>query len=152
MPAQRNALAGAPNHYDKGFYTDIDWWLKNEAAVTNAGWSGLAAQLGVATQSVKVAGVKPATATGQALSYGDAVAVDEASMEIAGPWSTARRSSSWMNRSAPWARSSATSSRSRSRPRLKSIQQELGLTVIYVTQTRKRPWSCPTASRSCAKA
>ncbi|WP_228472815.1 hypothetical protein [Streptomyces cyaneochromogenes] len=73
---------------------DIDWWLKNEAAVTNAGWSGLAAQLGVATLSVEVAGVKPATATGKALSCGDAVAADVASMEIAGPWSTARRSSS----------------------------------------------------------
>ncbi|WP_367318450.1 hypothetical protein [Streptomyces sp. HUAS ZL42] len=63
---ERNALAGAPKHYDKGFDTDIDWWLKNEAAVTNAGWSGLTAQLGVATQSVKVTGVKPATATGTA--------------------------------------------------------------------------------------
>ncbi|MFF8846240.1 extracellular solute-binding protein [Streptomyces sp. NPDC015127] len=31
---ERNALAGAPQYYDKGFDTDIDWWLKNEAAVT----------------------------------------------------------------------------------------------------------------------
>jgi putative spermidine/putrescine transport system substrate-binding protein len=31
---QRNALAGAPKYYDKGFDADIDWWLKNEAAVT----------------------------------------------------------------------------------------------------------------------
>jgi putative spermidine/putrescine transport system substrate-binding protein len=31
---ERNALAGAPKYYDKGFDTDIDWWLKNEAAVT----------------------------------------------------------------------------------------------------------------------
>ncbi|MFJ4820383.1 ABC transporter substrate-binding protein [Streptomyces sp. NPDC088801] len=31
---QRNALAGAPKYYDKGFDTDMDWWLKNEAAVT----------------------------------------------------------------------------------------------------------------------
>jgi putative spermidine/putrescine transport system ATP-binding protein/mannopine transport system ATP-binding protein len=48
------------------------------------------ADFGVATPSVKVAGAKPATATGKALSvaalrktYGDVVAVDEASMEIA---------------------------------------------------------------------
>ncbi|GAB2885489.1 ABC transporter substrate-binding protein [Streptomyces deserti] len=32
--AERNALAGAPKYYDKGFDADIDWWLKNEAAVT----------------------------------------------------------------------------------------------------------------------
>ncbi|MFF7260197.1 extracellular solute-binding protein [Streptomyces sp. NPDC008159] len=31
---ERNALAGAPKYYDKGFDTDIDWWLKNESAVT----------------------------------------------------------------------------------------------------------------------
>ncbi|GAB2897483.1 ABC transporter substrate-binding protein [Streptomyces deserti] len=31
---ERDALAGAPQYYDKGFDTDIDWWLKNEAAVT----------------------------------------------------------------------------------------------------------------------
>ncbi|MFI6807731.1 ABC transporter substrate-binding protein [Streptomyces luteogriseus] len=31
---QRNALAGAPKYYDKGFDADIDWWLKNETAVT----------------------------------------------------------------------------------------------------------------------
>lgn len=31
---ERNALAGAPKYYDKGFDTDIDWWLKNEAAVS----------------------------------------------------------------------------------------------------------------------
>jgi putative spermidine/putrescine transport system substrate-binding protein len=31
---ERNALAGAPKYYDKGFDADIDWWLKNEAAVT----------------------------------------------------------------------------------------------------------------------
>ncbi|MGI5373345.1 extracellular solute-binding protein [Streptomyces sp. CA-251387] len=31
---ERNALAGAPQYYDKGFDTDTDWWLKNEAAVT----------------------------------------------------------------------------------------------------------------------
>ncbi|MGW0842702.1 extracellular solute-binding protein [Streptomyces sp. NPDC002787] len=30
----RSTLAGAPKYYDKGFDTDIDWWLKNEAAVT----------------------------------------------------------------------------------------------------------------------
>ncbi|WP_033329691.1 ABC transporter ATP-binding protein [Streptomyces yerevanensis] len=48
------------------------------------------AEFGVAAPSVKVAGAKPATATGKALSvvalrktYGDVVAVDEASMEIA---------------------------------------------------------------------
>jgi putative spermidine/putrescine transport system substrate-binding protein len=31
---QRNASAGAPKYYDKGFDTDVDWWLKNESAVT----------------------------------------------------------------------------------------------------------------------
>ncbi|MEU0168280.1 ABC transporter substrate-binding protein [Streptomyces iakyrus] len=31
---QRNALAGAPKYYDQGFDADIDWWLKNETAVT----------------------------------------------------------------------------------------------------------------------
>jgi putative spermidine/putrescine transport system substrate-binding protein len=31
---ERNALAGAPKYYDKGFDADIEWWLKNEAAVT----------------------------------------------------------------------------------------------------------------------
>jgi putative spermidine/putrescine transport system substrate-binding protein len=31
---ERNALAGAPQYYDKGFDTDVDWWLENEAAVT----------------------------------------------------------------------------------------------------------------------
>ncbi|SPF06426.1 ABC transporter substrate-binding protein [Streptomyces sp. MA5143a] len=31
---ERNALAGAPKYYDKGFDTDVDWWLKNESAVT----------------------------------------------------------------------------------------------------------------------
>jgi putative spermidine/putrescine transport system substrate-binding protein len=31
---ERNALAGAPKYYDEGFDTDIEWWLKNEAAVT----------------------------------------------------------------------------------------------------------------------
>ncbi|WP_055710881.1 ABC transporter substrate-binding protein [Streptomyces torulosus] len=31
---ERNALAGAPKYYDKGFDADVDWWLKNEAAVT----------------------------------------------------------------------------------------------------------------------
>jgi putative spermidine/putrescine transport system substrate-binding protein len=31
---ERNALAGAPQYYDKGFDADVDWWLKNEAAVT----------------------------------------------------------------------------------------------------------------------
>ncbi|MBV7696271.1 ABC transporter substrate-binding protein [Streptomyces sp. TRM70350] len=31
---ERNALAGAPQYYDKGFDTDLDWWLKNESAVT----------------------------------------------------------------------------------------------------------------------
>ena len=31
---QRNASAGAPQFYDKGFDADVDWWLKNEAAVT----------------------------------------------------------------------------------------------------------------------
>ncbi|MFB6846947.1 ABC transporter substrate-binding protein [Streptomyces sp. NPDC056373] len=31
---QRNALAGAPQYYDKGFDADIGWWLKNETAVT----------------------------------------------------------------------------------------------------------------------
>jgi putative spermidine/putrescine transport system substrate-binding protein len=31
---ERNALAGAPKYYDKGFDADIDWWLKNETAVT----------------------------------------------------------------------------------------------------------------------
>jgi ABC-type Fe3+/spermidine/putrescine transport system ATPase subunit len=48
------------------------------------------AEFSLATPSVAVAGVKPATATGKALSvvalrktYGDVVAVDEASMEIA---------------------------------------------------------------------
>ncbi|WP_338898587.1 ABC transporter ATP-binding protein [Streptomyces sp. TG1A-60] len=48
------------------------------------------AEFGVATPSVEVAGVAPASATGKALSvvalrktYGDVVAVDEASMEIA---------------------------------------------------------------------
>ncbi|MFJ4820252.1 polyamine ABC transporter ATP-binding protein, partial [Streptomyces sp. NPDC088801] len=48
------------------------------------------AEFGITAASVKVAGNKPATATGKALSvvalrktYGDVVAVDEASMEIA---------------------------------------------------------------------
>ncbi|MDT0568048.1 ABC transporter substrate-binding protein [Streptomyces sp. DSM 3412] len=31
---ERNALAGAPKYYDKGFDADVDWWLKNESAVT----------------------------------------------------------------------------------------------------------------------
>ncbi|MET9833954.1 ABC transporter substrate-binding protein [Streptomyces sp. NPDC006385] len=31
---ERNALVGAPQYYDKGFDVDIDWWIKNEAAVT----------------------------------------------------------------------------------------------------------------------
>ncbi|MFI2633008.1 extracellular solute-binding protein [Streptomyces collinus] len=31
---ERNALAGAPKYYDKGFDRDVDWWLKNESAVT----------------------------------------------------------------------------------------------------------------------
>ncbi|WP_338898586.1 ABC transporter substrate-binding protein [Streptomyces sp. TG1A-60] len=31
---ERNALAGAPKYYDKGFDADIDWWLKNEEAVS----------------------------------------------------------------------------------------------------------------------
>ncbi|WDF43396.1 ABC transporter substrate-binding protein [Streptomyces sp. T12] len=31
---ERSTLAGAPEYYDKGFDTDIDWWLKNESAVT----------------------------------------------------------------------------------------------------------------------
>ncbi|MGI5193206.1 ABC transporter substrate-binding protein [Streptomyces sp. CA-288835] len=31
---ERNALSGAPKYYDKGFDADVDWWLKNEAAVT----------------------------------------------------------------------------------------------------------------------
>ncbi|WP_405622859.1 ABC transporter substrate-binding protein [Streptomyces sp. NBC_00076] len=31
---ERNALSGAPQYYDKGFDVDVDWWLKNEAAVT----------------------------------------------------------------------------------------------------------------------
>ncbi|MFC9684943.1 ABC transporter substrate-binding protein [Streptomyces sp. NPDC056948] len=31
---ERNALAGAPQYYDKGFDADIGWWLKNETAVT----------------------------------------------------------------------------------------------------------------------
>ncbi|WP_037682347.1 ABC transporter substrate-binding protein [Streptomyces griseus] len=31
---ERNALAGAPQYYDKGFDADIDWWMKNEDAVT----------------------------------------------------------------------------------------------------------------------
>ncbi|MDK1348821.1 ABC transporter substrate-binding protein [Streptomyces sp. 378] len=30
----RSTLAGAPQFYDKGFDADIDWWLKNESAVT----------------------------------------------------------------------------------------------------------------------
>ncbi|MEU0452542.1 ABC transporter substrate-binding protein [Streptomyces sp. NPDC006129] len=30
----RNTLAGAPQYYDKGFDADLDWWIKNEAAVT----------------------------------------------------------------------------------------------------------------------
>jgi putative spermidine/putrescine transport system substrate-binding protein len=29
-----STLAGAPQYYDKGFDADVDWWLKNEAAVT----------------------------------------------------------------------------------------------------------------------
>ncbi|MFJ8467201.1 ABC transporter substrate-binding protein [Streptomyces swartbergensis] len=29
-----STLAGAPQYYDKGFDADIDWWIKNEAAVT----------------------------------------------------------------------------------------------------------------------
>ncbi|MEU3885264.1 ABC transporter substrate-binding protein [Streptomyces sp. NPDC029041] len=31
---ERDALAGAPKYYDMGFDADVDWWLKNEAAVT----------------------------------------------------------------------------------------------------------------------
>jgi putative spermidine/putrescine transport system substrate-binding protein len=31
---ERNALAGAPQYYDAGFDADVDWWLENEAAVT----------------------------------------------------------------------------------------------------------------------
>ncbi|GGX04161.1 ABC transporter substrate-binding protein [Streptomyces lomondensis] len=31
---ERNALVGAPQYYDKGFDVDIDWWIKNEAAVS----------------------------------------------------------------------------------------------------------------------
>ncbi|GHE30322.1 MULTISPECIES: ABC transporter substrate-binding protein [Streptomyces] len=31
---QRNASAGAPKYYDKGFDADVEWWLKNESAVT----------------------------------------------------------------------------------------------------------------------
>jgi putative spermidine/putrescine transport system substrate-binding protein len=31
---QRDALSGAPKYYDKGFDADVDWWLKNESAVT----------------------------------------------------------------------------------------------------------------------
>ena len=31
---ERNALSGAPKYYDKGFDVDVDWWLKNEAAVS----------------------------------------------------------------------------------------------------------------------
>ena len=27
---ERNASAGAPKYYDKGFDADVDWWLKNE--------------------------------------------------------------------------------------------------------------------------
>jgi putative spermidine/putrescine transport system substrate-binding protein len=38
---ERNALAGAPQFYDKGFDADVDWWLKNEAAVTKR-WLGWA--------------------------------------------------------------------------------------------------------------
>ena len=38
---ERNALAGAPKYYDKGFDADIDWWIKNEAAVTKR-WLGWA--------------------------------------------------------------------------------------------------------------
>ncbi|GAA2300277.1 ABC transporter substrate-binding protein [Streptomyces hawaiiensis] len=38
---ERNALAGAPQYFDKGFDADIDWWLKNEAAVTKR-WLGWA--------------------------------------------------------------------------------------------------------------
>lgn len=30
----RNSLVGAPQYYDKGFDVDIDWWIKNEAAVS----------------------------------------------------------------------------------------------------------------------
>ncbi|TMR97837.1 ABC transporter substrate-binding protein [Nonomuraea basaltis] len=37
----RNGLAGAPQYYDKGFDADIDWWLKNEAAVSKR-WLGWA--------------------------------------------------------------------------------------------------------------
>ncbi|MET9836174.1 ABC transporter substrate-binding protein, partial [Streptomyces sp. NPDC006385] len=31
---ERSKLAGAPEYYDKGFDADINWWIKNEAAVT----------------------------------------------------------------------------------------------------------------------
>ncbi|MER7484127.1 ABC transporter substrate-binding protein [Streptomyces sp. NPDC126510] len=31
---ERSASAGAPKYYDKGFDADVDWWLKNESAVT----------------------------------------------------------------------------------------------------------------------
>ncbi|MFD5337745.1 ABC transporter substrate-binding protein [Streptomyces hawaiiensis] len=34
---ERNSLVGAPQYYDKGFDADIDWWIKNEAAV-NKRW------------------------------------------------------------------------------------------------------------------
>ncbi|MFH8658275.1 ABC transporter substrate-binding protein [Streptomyces afghaniensis] len=31
---ERSSLAGAPQYYDKGFDADINWWIKNEAAVS----------------------------------------------------------------------------------------------------------------------
>ncbi|MGI5423802.1 ABC transporter substrate-binding protein [Streptomyces sp. CA-179760] len=31
---ERSKLAGAPEYYDKGFDADINWWIKNEAAIT----------------------------------------------------------------------------------------------------------------------
>jgi putative spermidine/putrescine transport system substrate-binding protein len=31
---ERSALSGAPQYYDEGFDADIEWWLENEAAVT----------------------------------------------------------------------------------------------------------------------
>jgi putative spermidine/putrescine transport system substrate-binding protein len=37
----RSGLAGAPQFYDKGFDTDVEWWLKNEEAITKR-WLGWA--------------------------------------------------------------------------------------------------------------
>ncbi|ANS63110.1 putative transport system periplasmic protein [Streptomyces lincolnensis] len=31
---ERSKLAGAPEYYDKGFDADINWWIKNESAIT----------------------------------------------------------------------------------------------------------------------